>query len=179
MIDCACWVVRSACNGAARTQLQPGPAPARIPSVSQEYATGRRSCRSSRAQPPRQGHVRERVVRTSGLSCCISCCRGRRAVVVGVLSAAATGELACECDRLQFELGEGPSFGALDEAAPISVPDMRTDSRWPRFAPRAAENSLPTRSPRMRPLPSRMPRWKAICARRWPVERRSGGPSAF
>ena len=92
---------------------------------------------------------------------------------------AATGELARECDRLQFELGEGPSFGALDEAAPISVPDMRTDSRWPRFAPRAAENSLPTRSPRMRPLPSRMPRWKAICARRWPVERRSGGPSAF
>jgi transcriptional regulator with GAF, ATPase, and Fis domain len=52
---------------------------------------------------------------------------------------AATGELARECDRLQFELGEGPSFGALDEAAPISVPDMRTEARWPRFAPRAAE----------------------------------------
>lgn len=50
---------------------------------------------------------------------------------------AATDPLVEEIDRVQYELMEGPCVDAmLQHAAPIVV-DMRTEQRWPRFAPRA------------------------------------------
>jgi transcriptional regulator with GAF, ATPase, and Fis domain len=51
---------------------------------------------------------------------------------------AATGELAAACDQLQYDLGEGPCLGALDDSTPVRVRDMANDSRWPRFGPRAS-----------------------------------------
>lgn len=44
------------------------------------------------------------------------------------------GELAAGCDRLQCELGEGPSLGAMEVAGVIRVRDLADDRRWPRFA---------------------------------------------
>jgi GAF domain-containing protein len=51
---------------------------------------------------------------------------------------ATTGELAAACDRLQYDLREGPCVGAIDDSAPISVSDMASEVRWPRLAPQAA-----------------------------------------
>jgi len=50
-----------------------------------------------------------------------------------------TGELAAACERLQCELGEGPCFGAINDARVIHVPDVANDRRWPRFAAQAAQ----------------------------------------
>lgn len=52
---------------------------------------------------------------------------------------AATGEPATTCDRLQCEIGEGPCLRAIDDSAPVRVPDAAHDARWPRFGPQAAQ----------------------------------------
>lgn len=49
-----------------------------------------------------------------------------------------TGEMAAACERVQCELGEGPSLGAIDAARVIRVRDLADDARWPRFAAQAA-----------------------------------------
>jgi PAS domain-containing protein len=52
---------------------------------------------------------------------------------------ACTGELSAVCDQLQYELNEGPCLGAVGDSRPIRVTDMATETRWPQFAPRAAQ----------------------------------------
>jgi len=56
-----------------------------------------------------------------------------------VQSRAATGSLPERIDALQTEAGEGPCLQALWEQETVHVEDMATESRWPRFAPRAAD----------------------------------------
>jgi PAS domain S-box-containing protein len=51
----------------------------------------------------------------------------------------ASGQLASTCDRLQYDLHEGPCLDAVRTGLSIRVEDMRTDARWPRYAPRAAD----------------------------------------
>lgn len=51
-----------------------------------------------------------------------------------VQACAATGLVAAEVDSLQTELGDGPCLHALFECRAVSIPDMRTERRWPRFA---------------------------------------------
>lgn len=63
-------------------------------------------------------------------------------IVVGKLVShkAESGTLPMRVDALMSELGEGPCLDALREHKPlVRVDDMRTESRWPRLAPRAAE----------------------------------------
>ena len=55
-----------------------------------------------------------------------------------VQSRAATGSLPDRIDALQTETGEGPCLQALWDQETVHVQDMATESRWPRFAPRAA-----------------------------------------
>ena len=55
-----------------------------------------------------------------------------------VQSRAATGSLSEKVDAIQTETGEGPCLQALWEQETVHVEDMATESRWPRFAPRAA-----------------------------------------
>ena len=55
-----------------------------------------------------------------------------------VQSRAATGSLPKNVDAIQTETGEGPCLQALWEQETVHVEDMATESRWPRFAPRAA-----------------------------------------
>lgn len=49
--------------------------------------------------------------------------------------------LAARADGLQFDLGEGPHWEALDSRAPVFCPDLspRTGARWPVFADAARE----------------------------------------
>ena len=50
----------------------------------------------------------------------------------------AIDELACEVDRLQYELREGPAYDVISGTHSTIVTYMDDEARWPRFAPRAA-----------------------------------------
>ncbi len=55
-----------------------------------------------------------------------------------VASEAASSPLPRMVDALQEETGEGPCLDAIDDRATVLVADMATETRWPRFAARAA-----------------------------------------
>jgi putative methionine-R-sulfoxide reductase with GAF domain len=56
-----------------------------------------------------------------------------------VQTPAATCSLAAASDRLQYDIGEGPCLDAVRTGELVRVPDMAAETRWPRFAPRAAQ----------------------------------------
>jgi transcriptional regulator with GAF, ATPase, and Fis domain len=56
----------------------------------------------------------------------------------GVRTAAATGEIVYWCHNLQGQLREGPCYDALWQHQTFYAADMRADTRWPNYAPRAA-----------------------------------------
>ena len=58
---------------------------------------------------------------------------------------AGTDELAYQWDQLQYEFGEGPCLGAITTNGVEIAPDLRTDTRWPRFAQAIVEQT-PARS---------------------------------
>jgi len=63
-------------------------------------------------------------------------------LVVGrtkVQTHAATGARARRMDELQTELDDGPCLTAIWEQETVHIPDMATESRWPRFAAAAAQ----------------------------------------
>ncbi|WP_281275753.1 GAF and ANTAR domain-containing protein [Arthrobacter echini] len=53
-------------------------------------------------------------------------------------SRAPTSALAGHLDALQNEAGQGPCLDAMYEHETVHVPDMAAETRWPRFAQRAA-----------------------------------------
>jgi PAS domain-containing protein/putative methionine-R-sulfoxide reductase with GAF domain len=55
-----------------------------------------------------------------------------------VETAIASGDLAAACDKLQYELGEGPCLDAVNTGSSVRVADMRGERRWPAFAGRVA-----------------------------------------
>jgi len=54
----------------------------------------------------------------------------------------ASDEAAFRFEELQTELGEGPCLAAYETGKAVAVPDLRTDDRFPRFAPRAVAEGL-------------------------------------
>ena len=52
---------------------------------------------------------------------------------------ATTDEFAQRMDDVQYAADDGPCLTCLREGVAISVPDIRSDQRWPAFARRAAE----------------------------------------
>lgn len=54
-------------------------------------------------------------------------------------SAAATGDQAAACDRLQIDLGEGPIAEVIAEHRPRRSDDLHDDPRWPRIGARASD----------------------------------------
>lgn len=50
-----------------------------------------------------------------------------------------TSDLVQQCDDLQTEEGDGPCFTSIRENQTVIVNDMAHETRWPRFAARAAE----------------------------------------
>ena len=57
----------------------------------------------------------------------------------GTQTIASTSELATDCDRLQYELGEGPCVDAALEQEPFVAGDLHSDRRWPTWGPRVAD----------------------------------------
>jgi hypothetical protein len=55
---------------------------------------------------------------------------------------APTHHVVVELDRLQYELQEGPCYEASVEVAHVSAPNLRSDPRYPRYGPRAAEAGI-------------------------------------
>ena len=55
----------------------------------------------------------------------------------GIETMAATDPIVQEADQLQYHMGEGPCLDATAGQQVAVVRDMRTEQRWPRFAPRA------------------------------------------
>jgi GAF domain-containing protein len=53
---------------------------------------------------------------------------------------ATTGQLALDLDEKQYERGHGPCLHAARTGELTEIADMRTDSRWPDYTPRAAES---------------------------------------
>ena len=53
---------------------------------------------------------------------------------------ATTGLLALDLDEKQYERGHGPCLHAARTGELTEIADMRTDSRWPDYTPRAAES---------------------------------------
>lgn len=47
-------------------------------------------------------------------------------------------DLVAEVDKIQFDTGQGPCLDALYEHRTVTVPELATERRWPRFAERAA-----------------------------------------
>lgn len=56
-----------------------------------------------------------------------------------VETAMATSRLVMDSDQAQGDLGEGPCFDAARSEETYRVVDMRTENRWPRYAPKALE----------------------------------------
>lgn len=50
---------------------------------------------------------------------------------------AATSPLVTSTDKIQYELGSGPSIDAIRVAAVLRTGDLRLEPRWPEFGPRA------------------------------------------
>lgn len=55
---------------------------------------------------------------------------------------AASDESARRFERLQTEIDQGPCLDAYRRGEPVSVPDLRTDVRFPDFSPAAVEAGL-------------------------------------
>jgi diguanylate cyclase (GGDEF)-like protein len=55
---------------------------------------------------------------------------------------AASDDAALRFEQIQTELGEGPCIVSYQKGEAVVVPDLRTDERFPRFAPRAIEEGL-------------------------------------
>jgi len=55
---------------------------------------------------------------------------------------AGTGQLVWELDDIQYKLGEGPCFEAIADEAVLLLEDARTETRWPRYLPKAREKGL-------------------------------------
>lgn len=56
-----------------------------------------------------------------------------------VESPAYTGEMALLLDQVQDEEGEGPCLAAAEQNSVVVIDDMTAETRWPKFAARAAE----------------------------------------
>ena len=55
---------------------------------------------------------------------------------------AASDEAALRFEELQSETGEGPCQAAYESGRPVAVPDLRAESRFPRFTPLALDAGL-------------------------------------
>jgi GAF domain-containing protein len=73
---------------------------------------------------------------------------------------ASTGRVAIDLDETQYEHGYGPCVDAAHTHQVISIPDMHTEKRWPRFAAAALERGVC--SSLSVPLPVQLPAFAAL-----------------
>ncbi|MEE6177813.1 GAF and ANTAR domain-containing protein [Mycobacterium sp. 050134] len=67
----------------------------------------------------------------------ISLVRGK-----AVTSEAPSDDVARTLDRLQSELGQGPALSSLADERTIAIPDLRNETRWPRFVAAATAHGV-------------------------------------
>jgi GAF domain-containing protein len=60
----------------------------------------------------------------------------------GPYTAVATSEVAGQVDAVQYEVGSGPCLDAYRQQVVHRIPSTRSDSSWPEFSRRAAENGV-------------------------------------
>lgn len=70
--------------------------------------------------------------------CGISLRKRRNRVETG----AASSDVARQCDALQYDLGEGPCLDSIWDRDWYAAHDTSTDTRWPRWGPRVAEQGV-------------------------------------
>lgn len=72
---------------------------------------------------------------------CLSTIRPALSVAdrTAVTTVASTDAMVDCLDQLQYSLDEGPCLDAMRHRTAVVVDDMRTETRWPRFAPQAAD----------------------------------------
>ena len=95
--------------------------------------------RDVQRQPDREGVLRTIV--EGGLRTVPGAQEGSLSLVVGrrrVLSQAASSPLPAQVDTVQEEVGDGPCLETAFEQHTVLVPDLATETRWPRFSARAA-----------------------------------------
>lgn len=51
-----------------------------------------------------------------------------------IRTTAATGQVVCDVDQVQYDTNQGPCLSALYEETTVRVVDVRNDARWPRFS---------------------------------------------
>jgi GAF domain-containing protein len=56
-----------------------------------------------------------------------------------IYTRAGTADLVFKVDEVQYETGEGPCLSAVYEQQTVRLPDMTTETRWPKFTHRTAE----------------------------------------
>jgi hypothetical protein len=92
------------------------------------------------------GSLDDTMTRVANLATTIVDACGCATVVLAdgatVISTAHSDVAVADLELLQRELGEGPSLDALTDGLTGYVADLKEDSRWPRFAPLAAERGL-------------------------------------
>jgi GAF domain-containing protein len=52
---------------------------------------------------------------------------------------AGTADVVFKVDQVQYDTGEGPCLSAVYDQQTVSLPDMTTEQRWPKFTARTAE----------------------------------------
>ena len=65
--------------------------------------------------------------------------RSSGGIDAAVTTMASTDGMVDRLDQLQYNLGEGPYWDSMRHHTSVVVDDMRTETRWPQFAPPAAE----------------------------------------
>jgi len=66
-------------------------------------------------------------------------------------SPAVSDSVASRVDQIQYAVMEGPCLEAAKDDEPVSIPDLETDTQWPRFS-RAVADELPVRAALAFPL---------------------------
>jgi GAF domain-containing protein len=74
-------------------------------------------------------------------------------------TAAFAGDLAVSLDETQYDRGQGPCLHAIATREVVSIPDTRTDERWPDYMPQARREGC--RSSLSVPLPTSDDDWGA------------------
>ncbi len=58
-----------------------------------------------------------------------------------ISTAAASEDVPCQVDAIQYDVGEGPCLDAIREHETFRIDDLAAEDRWLRFCPRAAEET--------------------------------------
>ncbi|SDR93182.1 GAF and ANTAR domain-containing protein [Microlunatus soli] len=106
-----------------------------------KYATEFARLAEQLHQEPREQPTLERIagLAVETIDACDYCGISLRDRDGRITTPASTSPISSRADALQYELAEGPCVDAIWQADTYLIDSLRTESRWPRWTPRAAE----------------------------------------